>query len=180
MKKAVISRTIIRNVAGVKRFNMSTSALEDVTVILPAHIDTTDKADKFLRKHEELVGGKLVFTVFVDKVEKLVGMYVDDFIRLASPVAERNKETRGTITKTVQSCIGTALYMDEHQKVQETTVTFPVGLSNVDAYVRKNAIIPGIFITVKNVEIVESLYSMDEATFIRNARPMKNKFSLDD
>ena len=180
MKKAVISRTIVRNVATVKRFNMDTAALEDVTLILPAHIDTIEKCEKYIRKNESLINGKLVMVSAVEKAEKLVGMYVDDFIRLASPVAERSKETRGTVTKTVQSCIGTALYMDEHQKVAETTVTFPIGLNNVDAYVRKNVIIPGIFITVKNVETVESLYSMDEATFIRNARPMKNKFTLDD
>lgn len=180
MKKSIISRTIINNVACVTVFDSDTRKTDEIAVIVPAPYDTAEKAEKYLRRHSEKYTGKLVMVSGVDRVEKLIGMYVDDFIKEAVQVKERSKETRGTITKTIQSCVGTALYMDSNRKVCETVVSFPVSLSNVDSYIRKNYTFPGRFIEVVDVETIDALYSMDENKFIALAKPMKNKFQLDD
>lgn len=178
MKKAIISRTIINHVAFVTVFDPDTKAVVDLSAMLPATVDTVEKAEKYIRKNPGTVPGKLVMVNSVERSEMLIGMYVDDFIKNAKQVMERNKETRGTVTKTIQSCVGTALYMDSNRNVCETVVTFPVSLSNVDSYIRKNYTFPGQFITVENVETIDSLYSMDENTFIALAKPMRNKFQL--
>ena len=180
MKKAIISRTIINNAACVTVFNTDTRKTDEIKVSVPAAFDTAEKAEKYLRRHPEAITGKLVMVSGVDRVEKLVGMYVDDFIKNAKQVTERNKETRGTVTKTVQTCVGTALYMTENRKVYEAVVTFPVNVTNVDNYIRKNCNIPGRYIEVVDIQTIDSLYSMDENTFITLAKPMKNKFQLAD
>lgn len=178
MKKPIISRTIINHIAFVTMFDMESKAVIDLSAMLPATVDTVEKAEKFIRKNPGTIPGKLVMVNSVERSEMLVGMYVDDFIKNAKQVTERNKETRGTVTKTVQTCIGTALYMDDKRNVCEKVVTFPVNLSNVDGFIRKNYTFPGQFITVENVETIETLYSMDENTFIALAKPMRNKFQL--
>lgn len=180
MKKSVISRTIINSIACATVFDTNTRKTDEIALCIPAAYDTQEKAEKYLRKNTNLYTGKLVMVSGVDRSEKLVGMYVDDFIANAVKVDERSKETRGTVTKTIQSCVGTALYMDENRAVQEKIVTFPVGLGNIDSYIRKNYSFPGRFITVEDVEIIDALYSMDESTFIALSRPMKNKFQLAD
>lgn len=180
MKKAIISRTIVNSIACATVFDTNTRKTDEIAVIIPAAYDTSEKAEKYLRKNTNLYSGKLVMVSGVDRSERLVGMYVDDFMANAVKVDERSKETRGTVTKTIQSCIGTALYMDESRAIQEKIVTFPVGLGNIDGYIRKNYTFPGRFITVEDVETIESIYSMDESTFIALSRPMKNKFQLED
>lgn len=180
MKKPIISRTIINHIAFVTMFDMESKSVIDISAMLPATVDTVEKAEKFIRKNPSTIPGKLVMVNKVERSEMLIGMYVDDFIKNAKEVTERNKETRGTVTKTVQTCIGTALYMDDKRNVCEKVVTFPVNLSNVDGFIRKNYTFPGQFITVENVETIETLYSMDENTFIALAKPMRNKFQLAD
>lgn len=178
MKKPIISRTIINHIAFITMFDMETKAVIDLTAMLPATVDTVEKAEKFIRKNPGTIPGKLVMVNKVERSEMLIGMYVDDFIKNAKQVKERNKETRGTVTKTIQTCIGTALYMDDNRNICEKVVTFPVNLSNIDSYIRRNYVFPGRFITVENVETIENLYSMDENTFIAHAKPMRNKFQL--
>lgn len=180
MKKAIISRTFVSSIVYYKAFDMEKGEIYDGEVFIPSQYDTTEKAEKFLRKNDILVKGKLVMVTDVQRSELLCGMYLDDFIANAEPVAERSKETRGTVTKTVQSCLATALYMADDQSVKATTITFPCGLANVDAYIRKTWKGPGVFITVKDVRTVESLYSMTENEFLALAKPMKNKFQLAD
>ena len=181
MKKAIISRTIITNAVHVNVFDKESRTARADLVMLPAAIDTAERAEKYIRKNPALIGSaKLIDVESVERIENLVGMYVDDFIANAKPVTERSKETRGTITKTVQSCIGTALYMSAGRKIEEMTVTFPANVTNVNSYICKNYTIPGKYIDVEDVETIDSLYSMDENTFIRLAKPMKNKFQLAD
>ena len=181
MKKAIISRTIVNNAATVNLFDKEARKAYTELVILPAAIDNAERAERYIRKNPVIVNNAKVIDVEkVERYENLVGMYVDDFIANAKPVAERNKETRGTVTKTVQSCIGTALYMAPGHKIEEMTVTFPANVTNVDSYICKNYTFPGKFIDVENIETIDSLYSMDENTFIALAKPMKNKFQLAD
>ena len=177
MKKAIISRTIRTTFARCKVFR--DSAIFDDYCTLPASCTTGEIAERYIRKHPDILTGKLVVVETLETVEKLVGMYLDTFIENAACVTERTKDTRDCVTKEVKALAATALYMDEQQQVKESTVTIPQGVANIDAFVRKNYKFPGYFITVKDTHEVSALYAMPEKVFVAIARPMKNKFSLE-
>ena len=94
MKKPIISRTIVSNIAHVIIFDMGKKAISDTVVILPAAVNTVDRGEKYIRKHDALLSGhKLVSVESVEKVENLVGMYLDTFMANADKVDERSKDT---------------------------------------------------------------------------------------
>lgn len=180
MKKPIISRTIIRNAAHVTAFESASKKIFDSVVLVPATAATVDKAERFIRKNNRFPAGvKLVSVDSVEKMETLVGMYLDEFVANATKVDERSKETRDAVTKTVVAMKATVLYMTPDRKINETSVVIPQNV-NYENYIRKNVTLDGRFIEIVNLEEVSTLYAMDEATFIGLARPMKNKFQLDD
>lgn len=177
MKKAIISRTV-KSVNAVCKF-FADDSVHTISVQLPAHCNTTNIAERYIRKNNPgIIPGKLIFVERVESSEKLIGMELDDFIANATKVSERSKDTRNCVTKEVQAFSGTALYMDETQSIKETVVTIPQGVANVDAYVRKNYKFDGYYITTKNITPVSALYAMDEKVFASLAKPMANKFKL--
>lgn len=178
MKKSIISRTIINNMAHGIVYNEDKKAVEEFTAFLPAAVNTTERAEKFIRKNNLPIGGKLVSVDSLEKSELLIGMYLDTFVANAVKVSERSKETRNTITKTVIANECVCLYMTDNREVKETTVIVPSGCTNFDGYVRKNCKFDGKFIEVSEVHEISELYSMDENKFIELAKPMKNKFQL--
>ena len=181
MKKPIISRTIINNIAHTLVFDMDKKAISDTVVILPAAVNTVDKAEKYIRKHDSLLTGeKLVSVESIEKLENLVGMYLDTFMVNADKVDERSKDTRDCVTKLVTALEAVALYMDKDRNVKERKVIVPMGTSNIDAYVSKNRQFDGKFITVASTKEVSQLYAMSEAKFISLAKPMRNKFTLDE
>lgn len=181
MKKPIISRTIVSNIAHIIVFDMDKKAITDTVVILPAAVNTVDRGEKYIRKHDSLLSGhKLVSVESVEKVENLVGMYLDTFMANADIVEERSKETRDCVTKVVTVLEAVALYMDNDRNVKERNIIIPMGTSNVDAYVSKHYQFDGKFITVASTKEVSHLYAMSESKFISLAKPMRNKFTLDD
>ena len=179
MKKAIISRTIVNNVAHCLVFDSDSKSIHDSVVFVPASVNTVERVEKYIRKNNAVVG-KLVSVEAVDRLESLVGMYLDTFMENATKVDERSKETRDSITKTVTVLECVALYMDSDRNVKEHKVIVPVGTTNIDGYVRKNCEFDGMFITVASSKEISELYAMDERKFIALAKPMKNKFQLDD
>lgn len=180
MKKAIISRTIIRNIAHATAYNSDSKGIFETVFIVPASVATVDKAERFIRKNNTLADGvKLVSVDSIEKMETPIGMYLDTFIANATKVDERSKETRDAITKTVIAMKATVLYMTPDRKINETSVITPQNI-NYENYIRKNVTLDGRFIEIVNLEEVSTLYAMDEATFISLAKPMKNKFQLDD
>lgn len=178
MKESIISRTIISNYASVLFYNAATKAAESCVVTLPAAVDNPDRADRYLRKNTDLLGGKLIVVENVQCSERLVGMELSTFMENAKVVAERDKTTRGSVTKTVPGFACDVLYMDADHKIQRKRVTIPA-VKDVDRYCKANVKVPGYYVTVENVTATETLYSMSESTFIALARPMKNKFTLE-
>ena len=177
MKEAIISRTIITNYASVLFYNAATKAAESCVVTLPAAIDNADRAERYIRKNADSIPGKLIVVEEVQRAERLVGMELSVFMANAKAVTERDKTTRGTITKTVPGFACEVLYMDADHKIQRLPVTVPA-VKDIDRYCKANIKVPGYYVTVENVTPTETLYSMSESTFIALAKPMKNKFSL--
>ena len=67
-------------------------------VTIPYGYNTTDSAEKYIRKNVAL-DGKLVMVESVSKVSALYGMDESEFIKLAKVVTERSKETRDCINE---------------------------------------------------------------------------------
>lgn len=141
-------------------------------VTIPYGYNTTDSAEKYIRKNVAL-DGKLVMVESVSKVSALYGMDESEFIKLAKVVTERSKETRDCITKTVNGRVGTLVYMDEKRAILEKDV-FIDPKRNLDKQARELAPKGCKGITIENIRDSEALYVLDERTFIENARPMSD------
>ena len=166
-----ITRTISKNAAAVTLYKdgkISTSV-----ILIPNTIKTADIAERFIRKNVNLDGARLVMVEKIDVVSSLYGMDEADFISKATLVAERSKDTRNMITKTVVGKVGTLLYMTADRKVNEMSVYIPNG-AKLDKLMKKSC--PASCRPIDIVDIKEStaLYVMSEADFIKNARPMKD------
>lgn len=148
---------------------------------IPYLYNTEELATKYIRRHvkngdaAELFNltGKLVDVINVKKLSTLYGMDEQDFIKLAKPVDERSKETRGMISKTVVGYVGTLLYMDEKRNVCNTSVLIPKGVK-LDKIAKDNTPNGCYPITIENIKETETLFVMDEQTFIANAREMSD------
>lgn len=178
MSKPIISRTHRESFITGKQFNLDKQSLEQFAIYAPVAIDTVEKAERYIRKNPSFISGKLVMVESVSTEEKLIGMELDTFIEHATKADERSAATRGMVSKTVTTLIGNALYMTAEQTIASVQVTFPVGTKDADTYVRKNYGFPGYFITVKDIREESALYCMNDTTFLKLARPMKNKFTL--
>ena len=146
--------------------------ISEQKVNIPYLYNTVELAEKYIRKNVNL-DGKLVDVVSVEKVSTLYGMDEADFIKLAKPVDNRSKETRGMISKTVIGYVGTLLYMDEKRSVKEISVLIPKG-AKLDKVAREVTPNGGKPITIENIKETETLFVMDEQTFIANAREMSD------
>lgn len=178
MRESIISRTIITNYASVLFYNAGTKAAESCIVTLPAAIDNADRADRYIRKNPGMIGGKLITVEEVKRSERLVGMPMSVFMDNAKAVTERDKTTRGSITKTVPGFACDVLYMDSDHAIQRKRVSIPA-VKDIDRYCKSNIKVDGYYVTVENVTATETLYSMSESKFIELARPMKTKFTLE-
>lgn len=170
-----ITRSFIKLVASCTVYN--NGKLEESEIIIPCGYNTTDAAERYIRRNN-LCTGKLVEVSKLDKVSKLLGMDESDFIRLASPVSERSKETRDAITKTINVKRGKLVYMTADRKIDEIIITIPSNLSKreMSAFIINATPKGGKPIELSDVENVPTLYALDENTFAENAREMTDHF----
>lgn len=148
---------------------------------IPYLYNTEELAAKYIRRHvkngdaAELFNltGKLIDVVSVKKLETLYGMDEQDFIKIAKPVDERSKETRGMVSKTIVGYVGTLLYMDEKRNVCNTPVLITKGVK-LDKIAKDNTPKGCYPITIENVKETETLFVVNEQTFIENAREMSD------
>lgn len=145
----------------------------DEVIVVPYGYNDPDSADKYIRRKMD-IDGKLVLVKSVEKTSALFGMDEADFIKLAKVVPERNKDTRNLISKTVVGKVGTLVYMDKEYKVHRDKEIFVDSKRKLDAQAKENAPADCIGITIENIHDTEALYVLDEATFIKNARPMRD------
>ena len=141
-------------------------------VFLPQSVNTEKAAENTIRKHN-LVNGKLAAVVKFEKVSQLYGMDESKFLDLAKPIAERTKDTRDCITKTVSGLSGILVYLDKEYNVQYKPVMVKKGI-DLDKQARQIAPQDCKGITIKDVKESEVLYALSEKEFFSNARPMRD------
>lgn len=145
-------------------------AINEKTVLIPAMFSTVELAEKYIRKNVN-VDGKLVDVIKVEKVSALYGMDESAFIKKATLVTERSKDTRNMISKTVNGHIGTLLYMTSDRAIKECLVVIPKG-AKLDKVAKENTPDGCKPITIENIKESSSLYVMSIEDFLANAKPM--------
>lgn len=148
--------------------------LMESVVALPDTCTLTGIAEKYIRKHPAVISGKLVEVKEIKKVTALYGMDETDFIKFATPVTARSKETRDKITKTVNAYKGTLLYMDTVSRaVNSRDVSIPADMKNkLDKYMKTIERENEKAIMIENVTPVAALYAMSEHDFKAHAKRM--------
>lgn len=170
-----ITRTIINNACTCTIYK--DGKLSDAVIVIPCGYNTTDAAERYIRRNS-LCEGKLVEVSKVNKLSELYGMEETEFIKLAVAVTERTKETRNAITKTVITKRAKLVYMTADRKIDEIIVNIPsnLGKREMSSFIVNATPKGGKPIELSEAEEVSTLYALDEATFILNARPMVDHF----
>ena len=171
----VITRSFVKNACTCTVYK--DGKLSDVVVIIPCGYNDEQTAERYIRRNN-LTEGKLVEVVKIDRLSALYGMEESTFISLAKKVDARTKETRDSITKTVITKRATMLYMTPERKIESCEINLAVNLGKRELAKELAKLLPmGCkFVDIDNMEEVETLYALDEATFIRNAREMVDHF----
>lgn len=131
-------------------------------------------AEKYIRRHSGIIDGNLITVDSLKTVSELFGMEESDFIKYATPVAVRGKDTRDKITKTVNAFKGTLVYMDiVTREVKTREVNVPADMKNkLDKYARTIEQDGEKAIMIENLVPIASLYAMSEQDFKAKAKRM--------
>lgn len=168
----IITRTITTNSAKALVMDDKRNVIEK-SYTVPANINSTDKAENYIRKHSD---DKLIMVESLSTAGKLYGMEEEKFISWANIYEERSKENRGMISKVVKTKYANCLVMEkETRKVLQTLY-----IADNESKARKVAKTHDVaFIEVLGYEESENLYCMSIEDFIKNARPMVDHFTFE-
>lgn len=171
MKKSIISRTITTTTCKALSVNLEDRSVKEISCNVPAKYDTTDKALAFLRKDNSLI----VSVLSVEKIEKLVGMYEDDFIANATAFDNRSKENRGMVSKEVTVKTAHVLEVTSDRQVKDA---YYIGCDNEKTARKACADHGTLFVQLVGINETKQLYAMDAAKFEQLAKPMRDRFTL--
>lgn len=143
-------------------------------IALPDSCGTPYTAEKYIRKNPSVLSGKLVQVDSIRKETVLYGMDETDFIKFATPVAARSKDTRDKITKTVNAYKGTFLYMNTASRaVESREISVPADMKNkLDKYMKVIERENEKAIMIENLTPVAALYAISELDFKSHAKRM--------
>ena len=171
MKKSIISRTITTTSCKALAVNLADRSVSEQDFTIPAKYDTTEKALAFLRKDNSLI----VSVLSVNKTEKLVGMYEDDFVKEAIAFDNRSKDNRGMISKEISIKSAHVLEVTPERQVKDA---YYVGAYD-EKTARKACTDNGmLFVQLVNVTETKQLYAMDAVKFEKLAKPMRDRFTI--
>ena len=170
-----ITRSICKNSCTTVIFK--DGKLDEEVIVIPCGYNDNDAAERYIRRNN-LSTGKLVEVSKVERINNLYGMEEDMFIKLAIAVDERSKETRNCISKTVTTKCARLVYMTSDRKIADINIILPnnIGKREMASFIKNSTPAGGKPIEVTDIEEVEKLYVLDEATFIENSREMIDHF----
>lgn len=172
MKKTIISRTFKASKANVLKVDIENRSVSEKSVVINGKFDTIEKAEKYFAKHDATV----VSVLNVETIESLMGMLESDFIRLATAFDERSKENRGMISKEITVKSVNVMVVDKDRNVKDVTY---VGIDN-EKDARKVCKENGeMFVKINHIEEYKQLMCMEVTTFLENAKPMIDRFTLE-
>lgn len=171
MKNSIISRTITTTSCKALAVNLEDRSVKEITCNVPSKYETAEKALAYLRKDNSLI----VSVLSVEKIEKLVGMYEEDFIANATAFDNRSKENRGMISKEVTAKTAHVLEVTPDRQVKDA---YYIGCDS-EKTARKACDKHGtLFVQLVGITETKQLYAMDATKFEQLAKPMKDRFTL--
>lgn len=171
MKESIVSRTFKCAKVNCLKVDVESRRVNEITEVIDSKYDTIEKAESYFRKYDS----KVVAVLGVEIVESLLGMTEKDFIKHGTMFNERSKENRNMISKEVTFKHCKVLAVDKERKIVETML---VGIDN-EKQARNACKDNGLlFVEIEEIIADKQLICMDKATFISNASPMKDRFTL--
>lgn len=163
-----ITRSFTTTTASVKCYNEESDSIVTVSASLDGKFD----ADSFKKDYSKLQSMIVLKVSDCVTDDVLYGMPEDVFISNGTAYAERTKENRGMISKTVSTnCYTVKVWDNCNDCVAEKTLTAET-LKSAEKQLPTNYKLLKVISETK----VESLICMDTETFKKYARPMIDHF----
>lgn len=181
MSKEIISRTVKQNIAKVTYLNADKIVVNS-EIPVPERYNTEEKAEKYIRKNNICPDGwRFVCVDELRTVSALLGMYIDEFMRVATYVPERSKDTRDCVTKEIIAYFAHYEYLDG-RNICEAETRIPAAAAkdeeSADKYLRKTKEYNGKLIGTTQILTSKAIYALDENCFAELARPMLDRFHI--
>ena len=166
----IIRRTFNGTVANAYVFDKNTKTISIEKFTLDTVVSDNEKALKILKR---TYTENIVDIESLKSVSALFGMTEKTFIENATVFAERNKENRGMVSKTISVPVASVLVMNADKTVKTVELvgvrTEKEARKALDGNTMK-------FIMVDSVKEDEKLYCMGTTKFISLAKPMLDNF----
>lgn len=154
---------------------------ERVISIPTAHATDNGKADKYIRKNVELEPGEMLAGVRqIDTVGSLFGMTESTFLKYARKVESRDKTTRGTITKEIESHFAHAIVIKPEGNKEEVHAIPDIGDNEkARAWLMRNVYNKEDYVVVTHITTEKALYSLTVADFVNLGRRVVRRNHLE-
>lgn len=170
MKKTIITRTFKCARVNVLKVDIENRKVSEVITTIDGKFDTIEKAEKYFAKHDNTI----VSVISLEVIESLMGMYETDFIRLGKTYDERSKENRGMISKEVTFKSASVMVVDKDRNVRDV-IYMVENEKDARKVCKENG---EMYVKINHIEEHKQLICMDVTTFLENASPMTDRFTL--
>lgn len=167
-----VTRSFTTTIASVKLYNEASDSIETVKASLDGKLD----ADTFKKVYATRETRVVLKVSEIETVDELRGIPEDVFIANGTAYADRTKENRGMVSKTVSTnCYALKVWNENTDSMEEKTVT----AGTVKAAEKQ---LPANYklLKVMSETKVESLICMSIDDFKRYSRPMVDHFHYKD
>lgn len=151
-------------------------------IVIPVAFATdNDKADKYIRKNVTFAPGEMFAGIReINTTGALVGMPESTFIQHARKVDERDKTTRGTITKEVESYYAHAIVIKPDGNAEEIhAIPALDDVEKARAWLKRNVYKDINYFVVTHISVEKALYSMAVDVFMEHAKPVARRNHLE-
>lgn len=163
-----ITRSNVTTSANVKVYNEETDSIMTISAV----IDGQHDADSFKKEYSKIQSLPILKVFDVHTIEELRGMPENEFIAHGTVYAERSKENRGMISKTISTNRYTVKVFDHNNdEMLETIVS-----ADSEKGIAKNLPSNYQLLKILKVEKVDSLVCMTVSDFMKYSKPMVDHF----
>ena len=163
-----ITRSNVTTSANVKLYNEELDTIQTIIAV----IDGAHDVDSFKKEYSKVQSLPILRVSDIQTIKELRGMPENEFITHGTVYAERSKENRGMISKTISTNRYTVKVFDHNNdNMLETVVT-----ADSEKAITKNLPTNYQLLKVLKSEKVDSLVCMSVSDFMKYSKPMVDHF----
>lgn len=171
MKESIISRTFKQSIVDVLKVDVDSRTVKEVKIAIDSKYDTTESAEKYLRKTDTTI----VSVLSVEVKEELRGMLETDFVKYGKSYEIRSKDNRGMVSKEVTIKTASVMVVNDKREVVDISVPF----AGTEKGLRKACADIGVtFVKLNRIEESKQLVCMSQSDFYKLSKPMVDRFTL--